>query len=256
MEEGDSRQPDCHLNSDVDLSSELGGACPNDVDRISNSQQRALSLLAYCCTSATVRAVQPRVRKSFGLQVPVSAARCCCSLRCQRCAMRARNAVHVNGAAGTSAAAAAPQTEPIMPQHLAAMATSDEVEQHIAHLRQRIASLPSVSSSSATAATDRALLTAELLHARSRLSSIQANGRYLALLPCGAMLVVFIVFLLCGWHSPIVHLHNFINSASRDRMARMGINEAMLDAQRDDQPFIAAFDWWSWMWQRDSGGKP
>ena len=137
------------------------------------------------------------------------------------------------------------------------MSTSDEVERHIAHLRQRIAALPPASSSSATAAADRTDLTAELVVAQSRLSAIQANGRYLALLSCGAMLVVFIVFLLCGWQSPIVHLHDMINAASHDRMARMGLTEAALvDSGRDEQPFVQAFDWWSWLLQYgNSRGK-
>ena len=168
--------------------------------------------------------------------------------------MRARNAAHVNGSAAISNGAPAPQ--PVMPQHLAAMMTSDEVERHIAQLRQRIAALPPDASSSAATAATRTSLGAELSLAQSRLSAIQANGRYLALLSCGAMLVVFVVFLLCGWQSPIVHLHGLVNSASRDRMARLGVTEDMvMNSQRGDEGFVAAFDWWSWITQYDSKGK-
>ena len=143
-----------------------------------------------------------------------------------------------------------------MPPHLAAMASSDEVEQHIAQLRQRIAALSFHSSSpAAAAAVERSALSAELELARLRLSTIRANGRYLALLSCVALLVAFIVFLLCGWQSPIVHLHRFINSASSERMARMGVTEEQLTAQRDDQAFVSAFDWWSWLLPYESAGK-
>ena len=136
------------------------------------------------------------------------------------------------------------------------MTTGDEVEHHIARLRQRIAALTSDPSSPPTAtAAARTALTTELGLAQSRLSAIQANGRYLALLSCGALLVVVLVFLLAGWQSPIVHLHGLMNSASRERMARLGVTENMLDARGDDRSFASAFDWWSWLVQDDSASN-
>ena len=163
--------------------------------------------------------------------------------------MRARGVAHTNGTAAASAPA-----QPEMPAHLAAMMTLDEVEPHIAHLNQRISALRSASHSSAAA--DRDALTAELSHAQLRHSAIRANGRYLALLSCGALLVIFIAFLLCGWQSPIVLFHQLLNSANQDRMARLGVSADMLEPARDDQPFVAAFDWWSWFLPHDdSGGK-
>ena len=156
--------------------------------------------------------------------------------------MRSRGVAHTNGHV-TSAPA-----EPAMPQHLAAMTTYDEVERHIAQLRQRIAALPPAASSSAAVSAERALLTAELAFARSRLSVIQSNGRYIALLACAAMLVLFLVLLLLGWQSPLVSLHGLVNSANRDRMARMGLTEdALLESGRDDASYVQAFDWWSWL---------
>ena len=225
-----------------------------------------VSLHRHCCDSieesvpavtvSTISALLPPTLPHTSLHSVGTLARslCDCDVKEGEGEMRTRNAPHVNG--NGTAAHAAPPAAPTMPQHLAAMTTYDEVERHITHIKQRITALQHTSPAPAAATADLTALTVELGLARLRLSAITANGRYLALLSCAALLVVLLVFLLCGWQSPVVHLHHFINSASRDRMARMGVTEEMMGTQqRDDQSFAAAFDWWSWLLPHDSGGN-
>ena len=135
-----------------------------------------------------------------------------------------------------------------IPAHVAALRTLDEVEAHIDALTRRLASLPPGDPSIPS-------IRVELAHSASQRSAVRAQGRYLALLSCAALVVCFCVALLAGWRLPIVAVHDLVNSVRRERMATMGMSEGAMAADHND--FASAFDWVSWLWkERPAVGVP
>ena len=105
-------------------------------------------------------------------------------------------------------------------------------------LQRRIASLP---------ASDASLpaLRAELSHCSSQLAVVRANGRYLALLSCAALLALALLLLLLGGRLPIVAVHEMVNGEREERMHRLGLSEDQVGSAPNE--FSLAFDWVRWL---------
>ena len=105
------------------------------------------------------------------------------------------------------------------------------IQRHIASLPPSDPSIPS--------------LRRELLHCSAQTAAIRANGRYLALLSCAALLVVLIVMMLAGWRLPIVAVNEAFNQVRRERMQHHGISEGEVPIEGNE--FSTAFDWVAWL---------
>ncbi len=136
-------------------------------------------------------------------------------------------------------------TPPSIPPHVAALTTCDAVDHHRQSVERRLVSLPPSDPSIPS-------LRLELLHCSAQMTAVRANGRYLALLSCAALLVLLIVALLAGWRLPIVAVGDVFNDARQQRMARLGIAEA--DAPVEGNEFAAAFNWVQWLLRKTAGG--
>ena len=153
--------------------------------------------------------------------------------------MEAAATVHTNGLDAGDAATTA------IPPHIAALTTCDAVEAHTRSIQRQLSSLPP---------SDPSLpaLRQELLHCSAQMAAVRANGRYLALLSCAALLVLVIVMMLLGWRLPIVAVHEAFNEVRQQRMAHLGVHETDLPVDNND--FSAAFNWVTWLLGKPGGG--